>query len=228
MMTSLVLIAHDQLAESGSQQFLIESGRSLVEVEYVDLYDQWKNKGDFDSDQEIDRILSYDQLFLQFPIYWYQAPFILKLWLDQVFSQDKLNRRLHQRLQGHPLGIITVAGSQSDDYQFYGRQKITLSSMLAPYYAWANYFDLKTFSPFSIFQYHYLTESERLELMIDYSLYLNEGKVHDFKARQEYIIKLVNNLKLDLSDVDQWLFDQFLEKLNEQKEELHFFEEMEW
>lgn len=58
--------------------------------------------------------------------------------------------------------------------------------------------------------------------MIDYSLYLNEGKVHDFKARQEYIIKLVNNLKLDLSDVDQWLFDQFLEKLNEQKEDLHF------
>ena len=69
MMTSLVLIAHDQLAESGSQQFLIESGRSLAEVEYVDLYDQWKNKGDFDSDQEIDRILSYDQLFFFFFIY---------------------------------------------------------------------------------------------------------------------------------------------------------------
>ncbi|MGX7108805.1 NAD(P)H-dependent oxidoreductase [Facklamia miroungae] len=213
-------IAHDHLANSSSQQFLLASGKALTAIDYVDLTSEWHEKGSFKSSEELARLANYDRILFQFPLYWYQAPAILKIWMDQVFD-DQLNIKQTQKiLREKEFGIVLTVGSKRESFQPGERVGVTLSELLSPYYAWSNYFAMKYLPPFVISQFHYLTEAEKNNLLIDYVTYIKMGRINSLEDKVRVLLDELNRLELNLDPIDQLVFDQFIQKINEQADEL--------
>ncbi|MGF3071963.1 NAD(P)H-dependent oxidoreductase [Facklamia sp. P12945] len=219
-MDVLCFIAHDQLANSSSQQFLLASGQALTQTDYVDLTAEWQDKGFFDSKQELLRMADYERILFQFPLYWYQAPAILKVWMDQVFN-DQLNfKQTVKILQDKEFGIVLTVGSRLESFQPGERAGVSLADLMSPYYAWANDFAMKYRPPFIISQFHYLTEEEKYHLMIDYVTYLKTGRLYLLEDKVNVLLEELDRLKLNLDPLDQHIYDQFIQKLIDQADEL--------
>ena len=215
-MKTIIYLAHDNLASSSSQQFLVASGRQLTEATYVDLGAQWQANPAFDRLKELDRLAQYDRVIFQFPLYWYQAPAVLKAWIDQVLDQGAGLGFL----AGKELGLVVLAGAPARNYQLAGREGVTVSDLLSPYYALSRYLGMRFLQPFTIFQFAYHNEAEKMRLMYDYVLYLKTGKARRFNDLQDLIIQALQDLDLDLSPVDQVVFDQFVMTLEDQAQSL--------
>ncbi|EHR37252.1 NAD(P)H-dependent oxidoreductase [Facklamia languida] len=215
-MKTIIYLAHDDLASSSSQQFLVASGRHLTEATYVDLGAQWQADPTFDRSEELDRLAQYDRVIFQFPLYWYQAPAVLKVWIDQVLDQGTGLGFI----AGKELGLVVIAGAPARNYQLAGREGVTVSDLLSPYYALSRYLGMRFLEPFTIFQFAYLSEAEKMRLMYDYALYLKTGEARRFNDLQDMIIQALQDLDLNLSPVDQVVFDQFVMALEDQAQSL--------
>ena len=215
-MKTIIYLAHDDLASSSSQQFLVASGRYLTEATYVDLGAQWQADPTFDRSEELDRLAQYDRVIFQFPLYWYQAPAVLKVWIDQVLDQGTGLGFI----AGKELGLVVIAGAPARNYQLAGREGVTVSDLLSPYYALSRYLGMRFLEPFTIFQFAYLSEAEKMRLMYDYVLYLKTGEARRFNDLQDMIIQALQDLDLNLSPVDQVVFDQFVMALEDQAQSL--------
>src|SRR5699024_10721896 len=110
-------VAHPDVATSSSQQFLLSSGKHITEATYVDLQSEFDQNGLFNVESEQARLLEYDRIIFQFHLYWYQAPAIMKLWLDTVIEDRQTNDRFARQLAHKELGLVVVAGVKESQYQ---------------------------------------------------------------------------------------------------------------
>lgn len=223
-MKTLILIAHDQLDQSSSHQFLLTTGQSITSADYVDLQSEYNNTGSFDSQKELDRLENYDRIIFQFQLFWYQAPAILKIWLDQVFSRNLDLESAGNKLADKEFGLVVLSGSKESHYQKGGQHQVTFSELVSPYYAFAHYFNMKYLKPFTLSQFQYMTEEEKFELMIEYSFYLEKGMVDSFTFMQGYMEELLEEYvpsRLELDEVDQIIFQQFSATFQTQADELN-------
>ncbi|WP_124058211.1 NAD(P)H-dependent oxidoreductase [Vaginisenegalia massiliensis] len=222
-MKTIVYLAHPQIDASQSQQFLIQAGTSASQVTYVDLQQQFQQDGGFDLQVERQRLLEYQRIIFQFHLYWYQAPAILKIWLDQVFDLQGDYRAFKQALQAKELGLVVIAGVKASHYQFGGREDICLSALLSPYRALAGHFHMTYLPPLTIHQFAYLSTEEQYALFWDYILYLQTGKIDDFSAKSQLIIQRLEQLQenqLDLPALEQAVFESFVDECGQQDEAL--------
>lgn len=220
-MKTVVYVAHPDVQSSQSQQFLIESGKALTEVDYVDLYAEWQREGKFDKHVERERLAQYDRIFFQFPLYWYQAPAVLKEWIDTVFSPSQ---SFHQSL-----GLIVIAGVRQSAYQAGEKEQRTLSELLSPYESLARYFNMRYLPTLAVHQFQYMTESQKMTLMIDYAVYLTSGTVDCFEEREAFLIQQLYQMPKNMLDLDgenRLLFDIFKVGLEAQAEEWRELDKM--
>lgn len=222
-MKTICLIAHDQFTASSSQQFLVTSGQIFTDVEFVDINSEWTQAEGFDGTREIKRLSHYDRIVFQFPLYWYQAPAILKIWFDQTFSDQTNLEWAKSHLREKQFGLVVVAGSGRNKYQRGGAAGVTISELVSPYLAWANYFDLEFIPPFVLYQFHYLSEKEKQALILDYVCYLLNGKLASLEDRYSFIFNQLKQLNLSLSSLDQMVFDDFVKELEDKQAELQEF-----
>lgn len=221
MTKTIVYLAHPDVAGSSSQQFLQQSGLALTEVSYVDLQAEYEANGrHFDAGVELARLTRYDRVIFQFQLYWYQAPAILKVWLDSVFDMSKAMQAAMPRLAQMEMGLVVIAGVKASRYQVGGREGFSLSSLLSPYYAWAKHFGLAPLAYFPVHQFHYLTEPQKKQLLVHYACYLETGKVDDFEALQTFVLDRLADLDLSLSLESQAVYDQFREDLSQNRDEI--------
>lgn len=77
-----------------------------------------------DIQQEQEKLLWCDQLILQFPLWWFGAPAILKGWLDRVlakgFAYDKEKLFDHALLKARKAWIVTTTQSPEASYRLGG------------------------------------------------------------------------------------------------------------
>ncbi len=81
----LFVIAHPDLGQSRANRHFASSAKSVEGVEVLDLYKAYPDMF-VDGGHERRRINNKSTLILQFPIYWYAAPGLLKEWIDRTFS----------------------------------------------------------------------------------------------------------------------------------------------
>lgn len=225
MTKTIIFIAHPEVDSSNTQQFLIESGRQISQVDYVDLYQEWEENGSsFDVQTEQARLVEYQRIIFQFPLYWYQAPSILKEWIDQIFMVDQGLPTFTQRMAGKELGIVVTADVKASHYQAGGKVGWSLSEILTPYQALARYFNMVFLPIFPIHQFALLQESDKMGLMYQYITYLEKGS---YGSRREYqrilLDKLdaLTNQQLPLDAHQQVIFDMWLESFEEQSDEIN-------
>lgn len=79
-------------------------------------------------------IESHGNLILQFPIFWFNCPSLLKKWLDEVFIHGwAYGSNGRDKLKDRKVALAVTAGVKEEDYCETGRYLYTLNQLLAPF-----------------------------------------------------------------------------------------------
>lgn len=207
-MKTLILIAHPDVMDSSTQQFLIESSSTLTGVTTRFLTDDL-----FDIDYEQELLKNHDRIIFQFPMYWYSAPYMLKKWLDGVFD-DKL---LKNGLKGKELGLVVSLGVSEKSFAVGQSEKFSLSEIFRPFEALANKCQMNFLPIFSISLFAYMEEVDRKKLLIDYQQYLTKEVDASFKSKENWFIERMSDY---VSQTSNEKLANILEKVIENRETL--------
>ena len=220
-MKTLIIIAHPEVDESSSQQFLLASANPLENVTCKILTDKLYN-----IKEEQDLLANHDRIIFQFPMYWYSAPYLLKKWLDDVFT----NRMINGLLKNKELGLVVTMGQSEDAFGAGRVEKFTLSELFKPFEALANKCQMTYLPIFQVALFSYLEESEKKQLLINYQQYISKENNGTFKNKEAWFINRFAQLIETKSPEDatrlQLILDTVIEKREELDELLYLVKEM--
>ncbi len=114
-MKTLIIYGHPHPEQSNANKQLIKAVRENS-VDVLTLIEKYPT-GEFEVEYEQERLLNYDQIILQFPFYWYSAPYIMKKYLDEVFVAGyAFNGAVAGKLTGKILKIAITTGASKQSY----------------------------------------------------------------------------------------------------------------
>jgi glutathione-regulated potassium-efflux system ancillary protein KefG len=108
--------------------------QAAVGVPGVSLLDLYETYPDFmiDVDREQQRLVEHETIALQFPMYWYSTPALIKEWLDLVWLHGFAYGRGGDALQGKRMFVACSTGSGEDAYGPKGAHRFSIEEFLRP------------------------------------------------------------------------------------------------
>lgn len=218
MVKTLVIIAHPEITESGSQQYLLSSipEHKDITVHHLDsLYP------DFNIDVKMEQQLlnEHDRIIFQFPFYWYSAPALLKKWQDDVLTDGFAYGKTGKALVGKEFGLVVSIGVKKEEYQPGGREGFSIAELTKPFQAIALKTGMTFLKTLTLYQFSYLTEDQKMTLLIQYQQYLTHEKEESLAAREKWFIQeLKSTDSSKLNDGDQFVLDQAMECIEENRD----------
>ena len=130
-MKTTIFTFHPQL-KTGSR-INRELAEAATEAGY-EVRDMYQLYPDFNIDikKEQKVLEASDRIVLQFPIYWYQTPALMKHWFDAVFEYGWAYGSSGTSLQGKEVILVASFGAGQDDYTRNGRFHVTIEEILKP------------------------------------------------------------------------------------------------
>ena len=130
-MTTVLLLAHPDLAASRANRALLAAVEDLPGLEVAELYRLYP-EGRIDGVVERARLLRASRLVLQFPLQWYSTPSLLKQWQDAVLTPlFYLEPDIAKATAGLPVLAATTTGGPPASYQP-GPVGMTIVELFAP------------------------------------------------------------------------------------------------
>ncbi|MBL0388211.1 NAD(P)H-dependent oxidoreductase [Tumebacillus sp. ITR2] len=136
-MKILVLVAHPNLEGSRINQRFAKELQSIENVTIHNLYEVYPDEK-IDVAREQQLLLDHDRIVLQFPLYWYSSPSLLKKWQDEVLAYGFAYGSDGTKLHGKELLVAISTGGPNEAYQAGGYNNFTLSELLRPFQQTAN------------------------------------------------------------------------------------------
>ena len=134
----------------------------------------------------------------------------LKQWMDEVLTLN-----LSQKNKKKELGIVVTVGAKKDRYTAGGSVGFGIEELLRPYQALANQLGWNYQTPFVIYQFQYLPEAQKQQLLVDYLYYLENGS-HYFSDKEQWMLeKLEQYSTIHTGQMRDWLLE-----LKQEREEL--------
>lgn len=127
----LVVLAHPALERSRANQAMARAAETLPGVAVHDLYEEYPAFL-IDVPAEQARLRAAEHIVLQFPLYWYSTPALLKEWIDTVWLHGFAYGRGAECLAGKTLMVACSAGSPESDYAPGGAHHFSLEELLRP------------------------------------------------------------------------------------------------
>jgi glutathione-regulated potassium-efflux system ancillary protein KefG len=127
----LIEFAHPALEKSRVHRALIAVAARRTDVTVNDLYQRYPD-ADLDVAREQALLGEHDVVMLQFPMYWYSTPPILKLWQDLVLEHGWAYGRRGHALAGKLLGCAITAGGPEEAYRPGGFNEAPIRQYLLP------------------------------------------------------------------------------------------------
>ncbi|WP_395319361.1 NAD(P)H-dependent oxidoreductase [Fructilactobacillus frigidiflavus] len=189
-MKTLVIIAHPDYHDSGTQGFLKRATEGLENITWHYLPEQTE----FDVQAEQQLLIDHQRIIFQFPMYWYSAPATLKKWEDDVLTRAFTFANETGILKGKELGIVTTIGYPEKDFQAGAAEGFSISEIMIPYRALAHRAGMKFMTPLVVDQFEYMTPAQQTKLLIDYQQYLTAAFPFTFNVRQDWVIKYLKTL----------------------------------
>lgn len=128
----VVLVFHPLLYKSRVNRALLKvlEGLDGVSCRYMyDLYPDYQI--DIKEEQEV--LLQNDIIIWQHPLYWYNAPSLLKEWLDLVLEHGFAYGKSGRALEGKSVMSAISSGGRRDTYGSEDGVKFTIRQLLAPF-----------------------------------------------------------------------------------------------
>lgn len=158
-MKTLVVVGHPNLAGSRINRAWVEALRQQDNVTVSDLTGKYPDM-DIDIFEEQALLLAHDRIVLQFPLYWYSSPAIIKLWLDLVLQPGFAYAVGGDKLHGKEWMVSTSVGSKEDDYRAGGHNNFSVDELLRPFQQTVHYTGGRYRSPFCFFRSMLVTDAE--------------------------------------------------------------------
>ena len=131
-MKTLIVVAHPDLAQSTvNRRWIAELQKHPDRFTVHDLYAHYRD-GKIDVVAEQARVDAHDQLVLQFPVYWFNCPPLLKQWLDDVLTYGWAYGAGGNALAGKEWLSVISTGGPADAYQAGGYNRFSMSEFLKP------------------------------------------------------------------------------------------------
>jgi putative NADPH-quinone reductase len=127
----IVYYAHPGHKHSHVNRFMAGAAKQVDGITYADLYRDYP-RFNIDVDIEQQRLLDHDVVLLQFPLFWYSTPSILKEWQDLVLEHGFAYGAGGTRLEGKILMLAITAAGPEDAYTSGGYQHYPLRDFLRP------------------------------------------------------------------------------------------------
>lgn len=149
----LVLYAHPAQQHSRINSDLAHAVGAIDTVTFVDLYARYP-RFKIDVNVEQQRLLDHDAIVLQFPIYWYSTPSLLKEWLDLVLEYGFAYGPGGDKLAGKWLLLAVTTGGEQQAYSERGQNRFELRTLLSPLEQTAHLCQLRFLPPLALFAAH--------------------------------------------------------------------------
>lgn len=127
----LILFAHPALEKSRVHRRLLREVPGITGITFNDLYEQYP---DFTIDvpREQALLLDHDLIILQYPMFWYSTPAIIKQWLDLVLEHGWAYGTKGTMLRGKRVLSLVTTGGGATAYQHEGYNRATIREFLLP------------------------------------------------------------------------------------------------
>ena len=211
MTKTLIIMSHPDVAQSSSQQFLLAAikGEEQIQIRHLESILAEQESNHFDKRIERACLQEAERIIFQFPLYWYQCPSVMKQWMDEVLTLN-----LSQKAKKE-FGIVVTVGAKQDRYTAGGSVGFGIEELLRPYQALANQLGWDYQTPFVIYQFQYLPETQKQQLLVDYLYYLENGS-HYFSEKEQWLLeRLANYENTHTQQAREWIVE-----LKQEREEL--------
>lgn len=145
-MKTTVFLFHPNFNDSIVNKALAEAAKG-ASIEVRKVYELYPD-GVIDVGAEQKALEATDRIVLQFPMYWYSSPSLLKQWEDDVLQYGWAYGSTGTALHGKELLIATSTGAQEQEYSATGKYKMTVEELLAPFKATCHMVGLTWLAPF--------------------------------------------------------------------------------
>ncbi|WP_329903584.1 NAD(P)H-dependent oxidoreductase [Porphyromonas pogonae] len=127
-MKTLVIITHPDLSTSViNKRWKEELDKAgIASRNLCDVYPDEK----IDIEAEHQLLEQYDRIIFQYPLYWYAAPYMLKKYMDEVFTLGWAYGEGGDKMEGKEIGAAVSCGSPSSAFSTQGTQLHTLEHYL--------------------------------------------------------------------------------------------------
>jgi glutathione-regulated potassium-efflux system ancillary protein KefG len=172
--STLVIFAHPVLERARVGPGLLAAAQGAPGVEIRDLYELYP---DFtiDVDAEQAALLRHNRIVLQFPLFWYSAPALLKEWLDVVLAHGFAYGQGAGALSGKTLACsITTSGGRAAS-QTEGSRRFALEDFLHAFDEAAHLCGMRWAKPFVVHGAKVQTQADLVREAGRYAEYLRGG-----------------------------------------------------
>jgi NAD(P)H dehydrogenase (quinone) len=126
--------------------------------------------------REVERVLESDLLILNFPIFWFSVPAIMKGWIDRVFLSGAFfgGKRIYDRAELTGKKALVTATLGGRDHMF-GQDAVhgDINGMLRHLLQGTlGYCGFQVLQPFYAYHVPYISEEDRKQWLADYRSYL--------------------------------------------------------
>ncbi|MBO9707116.1 MAG: NAD(P)H-dependent oxidoreductase [Caulobacter sp.] len=127
----LLTLAHPALERSRANRALAKAAKSLPGVTFHDLYETYPDFA-IDIEAEQTALLAHDVIAVQFPLYWYATPALLKEWFDLVWLHGFAYGLEGNALAGKRLFAACTTGGAAKAYHAHGYNRFSMDEYLRP------------------------------------------------------------------------------------------------
>lgn len=178
-MSILVLVFHPNLSNSRINKRLIQEITDHAEITIHSLYDAYPNEI-IDVLEEQQLLETHTRIVLQFPLYWYSSPPLLKRWFDEILTHGWAYGSRGKKLHNKQLLLAVTAGDAEDSFTPNGAVKYTLEELLRPIQATSNIIGTSYLKPFLLYRVGQLTDEQLDAHAKSYINYILNPTLTDF------------------------------------------------
>lgn len=176
-MKTLVILSHPSIEESKINSAWIQEASKMESPPTIHNINEAYGDNPINVKAEQNLIAQHDAIVLQFPMYWFNVPPLLKKWLDDVllpgfaYGPTEADRRM----TGMPVGFAVSTGIKESDYSNHGRYKYSVLELLAPLHATTSYIGASAFEPYVFYGAEYNPSIESISASANgYAAYLEK------------------------------------------------------
>ncbi|MHA6566518.1 NAD(P)H-dependent oxidoreductase [Aerococcus urinae] len=213
-----IFCGHPDLENSSSHQFL--RAACPKEIDFIPVPTDYEDNFIQASQQTF---LASERVYLQFPLYWYQAPGHMVQWLQELLSDNFLDQ-YGPSFVGKSLGLIVTIGRPLSYYQAGGKNNVSLSALFSPYQTLCQSLGVTFLPAFVLSQFHYLSEADQAKQYVAFQYYLLNPERGGFSQRSRWLIDYLNSCQEDFSPALSGQLELLLDSWQGRLEELELLE----
>ncbi|MBB5367176.1 MULTISPECIES: NAD(P)H-dependent oxidoreductase [unclassified Janthinobacterium] len=138
-MKTLVIVVHPTIENSVVNQRWLQELSLYPEQFTIHNLHQAYPDGNIDVAKEQALVEAHDNVVLQFPMYWFNCPPLMKKWLDEVLTYGWAYGTGGVAFKGRKVALGVTAGINEPDFAPEGKWGYTLAQLLAPFEVTFNY-----------------------------------------------------------------------------------------